>query len=42
MEACRGTDVVAEARTDAVGHYELSLQPGTYVIAAKARGYFSM
>jgi hypothetical protein len=42
VEACCGTDVAAEARTDAVGHYELSLQPGTYVIAAKARGYLSI
>jgi Carboxypeptidase regulatory-like domain len=42
VEALRGDDAVAAARTNAAGHYELSLPPGTYVIAAKAHGYQSM
>ena len=42
VQALRGTDVAAAARTNAAGHYELSLQPGTYVIVVEARGYLSM
>lgn len=39
VEALRGTDVVAVARTDAAGRYELLLQPGSYVILAKPDQY---
>jgi hypothetical protein len=42
VEALRGSDVVAAARTDAAGRYELSLEPGTYVVAARAHGYRSV
>ena len=42
VQARRGTDVAAATRTNAAGHYELSLRPGTYVIVAEARGYLSM
>ena len=42
VQALRGSDVAAAARTNAAGRYELSLQPGTYVIAAEARGYLSL
>jgi hypothetical protein len=42
VEARRGTDIAAAAPTDAVGHYELSLQPGPYVITVKAHGHLSM
>ena len=41
VEAQRGTEVVAVARTDRAGHYELRLPPGTYVILAKADRYFA-
>jgi len=41
VEAQRGTEVVAVARTDGAGHYELKLPPGTYVILAKADRYFA-
>jgi carboxypeptidase family protein len=41
VEALRGSDIVAAARTDAAGRYKLALQPGTYVIRAKAGRYLS-
>jgi hypothetical protein len=41
VEAQRGTEVVAVARTDGAGRYELRLPPGTYVILAKADRYFA-
>jgi hypothetical protein len=39
VEAQRGSKVVATARTDGAGHYELKLQPGTYEIRAISDGY---
>jgi hypothetical protein len=41
VEALRGSDIVATARTNAAGRYQLTLQPGTYVIQAKADRYSS-
>lgn len=41
VEALRGTDVVASARTDPTGRYQLPLQPGTYVILAESDQYRS-
>ena len=39
VEALRGSQVVATDRTDRAGHYELTLQPGTYAIEAAAGGF---
>lgn len=39
VEALRGSHVVATDRTDGAGHYELTLQPGTYTIQAAADGF---
>jgi hypothetical protein len=41
VQALRGSDIVAVAHTDTAGRYELTLQPGTYVILAKADRYQS-
>jgi hypothetical protein len=41
VEARRGSDIVVVARTDASGRYELTLEPGSYDILAKADRYFS-
>lgn len=41
VEALRGTEVIASARTDHAGRYQLTLPPGSYVILAKAESYFS-
>lgn len=41
VEALRGKDVAATVRTNTVGHYEISLKPGTYEITARAPGYLS-
>ena len=39
VEALRGSQVVATDRTDDTGHYEFTLQPGTYTIQAAADGF---
>ena len=39
VEALRGSQVVATGHTDGAGHYELTLQPGTYTIQAAADGF---
>lgn len=39
VEALRGSQVVATDRTDGAGHYELTLQPGTYTVQAAADGF---
>jgi hypothetical protein len=41
VEAVRGTEIMAVARTDHAGRYQLTLPPGTYIIIAKADRYFS-
>ena len=35
VEALRGNDVVAAARSDGSGRYQLGLRPGTYLIRAQ-------
>ncbi len=40
IEALRGSDVVAVARADDGGRYELIVRPGTYVIRVKPPGRF--
>lgn len=39
--ALRGAQVMAVAHTDKAGRYELSLQPGAYLIRAQSRQYLS-
>jgi len=41
VEALRGNQVIATAHTDKAGHYELKLQPGTYLIRAQSDRYLS-
>jgi hypothetical protein len=41
VEALRGNQVRATAYTDKAGRYELSLQPGTYLIRAQSDKYLS-
>lgn len=41
VEALRGNKVVAVARTDRAGRYNLTLPPGTYVILVKAHSYLT-
>ena len=39
VEALRGNQVMATGHTDTAGRYELSLQPGTYLIRAQSDKY---
>jgi len=39
VEALRGSQVVAAARSDSAGHYDLKVQPGTYAIRVTSAGY---
>ena len=41
VEALRGNQVVATAYTDEGGHYQLRLQPGTYLIRAQSDKFLS-
>jgi len=41
VEALRGNQVLATARTDRSGRYQFRLQPGTYLIRAESSKYLS-
>ena len=41
VEALRGTQVMASTHTGESGHFELRLQPGTYLIRAQSDKYLS-
>lgn len=39
VRALQGTNIVATARSDSAGYYQLALPPGTYVISVSYSGF---